>query len=650
MVPTLFRAAPCRRSIRGAWSVLLGTAVAAQEPPPLEALRFEVATVLEMPAGEHLFACGDFDGDGDPDLLVDGHVLFRNDTSPKGIVFTNVTAAVGLDKARGPSGCWFDFDRDGLLDFATSSGEVWLQDGVGRFVDFTARLGITFPHGAAASMAWGDVDGDGWLDCFGGGDNVYQPFTHFAQSLWLNSARKEPLWKLKERDLAAVPKLRDASARLGPPRLEYGRSVVFCDFDEDGDADVYTGNYHLAANCLWRNDGDKLTEVGEAYGVAGRADATMFTLPDGTKTGYQHGHTIGASWADLDGDGFFDLFVANLVHKYVGKVDPEFAKTLGGDFDTRGYLCDDSNVFVNQGPPDFHFVDRRTEMGIPVKPIGGDGKYRGDELWSNAAIGDLDGNGSVDVFCNQVYGSEDYSYGLLFRNAGGTFREDHRAAGIVAFGGYGAVVLDVDSDGRLDLVVSGSEKAGGPAVVRVFRNVGPQAPWLGLQLPPAKGFSTVGTKVLLLQEHGVQVRQVTTTMGSHGQQNDGRVHFGLGTGGAVRDVLVYWPDGRIQSLGALAAGRYHKVARGGAAKAVLQVEGPREATVGVPVMFRIGNDSKGSRYDWDSGGSRAPEASGPQGEFQATWTAPGRQRLWVRAVRPGGAVAEVHLAIDVKAP
>ncbi|MBL8732682.1 MAG: VCBS repeat-containing protein [Planctomycetes bacterium] len=632
---------------------LLLASLRAQEAPSAPEPRFEPAgpaAGIDLPPGEHLFGCGDFDNDGDPDLLVDGHLLFANDSKSGAIRFTNVTAAAGLAAARGPAGCWFDFDLDGNLDFGTTSGEVWLGDGKGHFVDFTKVLGIALPHGSASAIAWGDLDGDGFLDLFGGGNNEYNPPAHFAQSVFLNARRKDGLAKrTKDKELAAVAKMRDVGKELGVDRLAYGRSVVFCDFDWDGDDDVYTGNYHLDANCLWRNDGKKLTEVGVAYGVAGKLDEAMFTVPGSNqKIGFHHGHTIGASWADLDNDGYFDLFVANLAHKYVGKVDPEFQKVLGSEIDVRGYVCDDSNVFRNEGPPAFHFTDQRTAMGIPTKPIGDAKVYRGDELWSNAACGDVDNNGCVDVFCNQVYGTEDYSYDLLFANDGGTFTETHKAAGVQFWGGYGGVLADLDSDGRLDLIVSGADKPGGPAAVHVLANTSPPQDWLGLWLPLQKGQQTIGTKVLLVQEQQVQLRQLATTMGSHTQQNDGRVHFGLGRGGAVQDVIVYWPDGRIQALGKLTGGRYHRVTKTTAPKAALVLDGPKEAKTGAAVTFRCSQDQKGSRYDWDFGGSRLPEATTTAPEMQHTFAQAGTFVVWVRAVRPGGVSAEARLQLEVK--
>ena len=157
----------------------------------------------------------------------------------------------------------------------------------------------------------------------------------------------------------------------------------------------------------------------------------------------------------------------------------------------------------------------------------------------------------------------------------------------------------------------------------------------------------MGTKVLLIQEDGVQVRQVATTMGSHSQQNDGRIHFGLGSGGALRDVIVYWPDGRIQSPGRLEAGRYHRVRKLRSPKRPLRLSAPREVKVGEEARFRVNDFGKGVLYHWDFGGSRYPEQITDVPEARHCFTTPGPHLIQVRAARPKGSGAEARAVIQV---
>ncbi|MCU0855227.1 MAG: hypothetical protein MUF63_10065 [Rhodobacteraceae bacterium] len=83
-------------------------------------------------AGGDRFSFGDYDADGDPDLLVEGTRLWRNDTARKGpdagkIRFSDQSAATGMDKAKGGGACWLDMDGDGRLDAVTTGGSLMLQ-------------------------------------------------------------------------------------------------------------------------------------------------------------------------------------------------------------------------------------------------------------------------------------------------------------------------------------------------------------------------------------------------------------------------------------------------------------------------------------------------------------------------------------------
>ena len=491
------------------------------------------------------FSFGDFDNDCDPDLLINGRKLFRNDGSKGKIAFLDITAEAGLNEAGGDGACWFDFDRDGWLDFVTNSGDVFISNEGKSFVNRGKRLGIEIPNSRASCIGCGDFNGDGWIDIFTGGGENWKEHKIFRQTLWLNKGGKG---------------LIDVTGKAGLDQIRYGRAAIWCDYDWDGDQDIYSGNYRLHPNILLCNDRGKLVDVSEKAGATGRYDQEMFVDPhSGKKRGYRYGHTIAASWADLNNDGFFDLWVSNLAHKAIGKVSPEFAKVLGSDYDSRGYDCDDSNIYINSGPPEYTFEDRRVEMGIPIIPVQKYGKWKGDELWSGAACADFDNNGWIDVYVNQVYGNQPNSFALLFANDGGMFEECGGRQLIRLWGGYGSAWADVDSDGNPDLVATGAPKCNGKSGVHFFHNKGSGSGWIGFDLKGTKKAQTIGARVLLLQEGNAQLRLVSTSMGSHTQQNEQRLHFGLGKYGPPLAAIAYWPDGTVQSIKSIDQGQYHYV-------------------------------------------------------------------------------------------
>jgi hypothetical protein len=573
---------------------------------------------------------GDYDGDGDPDLLVGASRLYRNDSTAEKILLVEVTSEVGITPG-GDGAAWCDLDRDGKLDFVTNKGDVWLQRKKGGF-ELEERLAFAVPGGKASAIGLGDLDGDGWLDVISGGGE--QKGKLLEQKLWRNESGKG--WV-------------EITGQSGFGASRYGRAVVWCDYDGDGDQDVYSGNYRLQPNELFRNEDGELARTDA--GVTGKRDSRMFTHEvDGVQQafGYQYGHTIAASWADFDGDGWFDLWSSNLTHKFVGEVSAEFAKKIGSKYDFRGYYCDDSNLFINQGPPDFGFRDERVERGIPLLPIGDRGTYRGDELWSNSACGDCDNDGWIDVWVNQVYGWLDYSSGRLFCNREGNFHEVHGSAGIDIWGGYGGAWADLDSDGRLDLVVSGTAEAKrGGGQLHVFANRSEEQDWIGFRLVEEECALVVGAIVIVEQESHVQIRQVETTMGSHTQENDSRLHFGLGDEELER-AWVRWPDGLWQLLEVTTPGRYHEIARPTGRTPTPKRLVPSTATVGEEVLLSV-KGGRGVSYHWDLSGSRGSEAITETATLRTTFESAGVRQVRVRVVGRKGLAREGIFTIEVKA-
>jgi hypothetical protein len=128
---------------------------------------------------------GDYDGDGDLDLVVAGNNeagekvtrIYRNEGSGK---FTAIGA--DLPRVSAASVAWGDYDGDGHLDLALAGSDepfnyiarVYRNDGTGNFTALDAGLdGV----GVTPAVDWGDYDGDGDLDLVVAGDDGFDNIT-----------------------------------------------------------------------------------------------------------------------------------------------------------------------------------------------------------------------------------------------------------------------------------------------------------------------------------------------------------------------------------------------------------------------------------------------------------------------------------------
>lgn len=186
-------------------------------------------------------AWGDYDNDGDVDLLLAGSLgftstmqLWRNDGTD---LFTQMPAA--LTNISNGTVAWGDYDRDGDLDIllaglsgTTRVTEVWRNDGGGAFSKLaTAITGIY-----NRTAAWGDYDNDGRLDILIAG---MKTGSVAVTEVWRNTGN-------------------DTFTQL-PVTLTgvYGSWVAWGDYDNDGDLDILlagTTGSNQALTQIWRND------------------------------------------------------------------------------------------------------------------------------------------------------------------------------------------------------------------------------------------------------------------------------------------------------------------------------------------------------------------------------------------------------------
>lgn len=270
-----------------------------------------------MGAGVALF---DADGDGDLDLFfVDGndslpnsrgsgaHVdrLYENRIA-QGAGFVDVTAGSGLsDPDYGMGVAVGDFDDDGDLDLVVTEYEglkLFRNDGRAHFQDVTAEFGLDV-RGWCTSAAFLDYDRDGWLDLYVARYVKYDPGMRCTSKAgkpdYCGPLASPPLSDVLLHNEGGA-RMRDVSEAAGISAVRAaGLGVVCADFDGDGWVDVYVAN-DAYANQLWRNRHDgSFQDVAFAQGVAlnmsGHAEAGM-----------------GVVAADLDGEGSLDLFVTHL--------------------------------------------------------------------------------------------------------------------------------------------------------------------------------------------------------------------------------------------------------------------------------------------------------------------------------------------------
>ncbi|MCK5560774.1 MAG: VCBS repeat-containing protein, partial [Thermoplasmata archaeon] len=305
-------------------------------------------------AGGNFLAWGDYNNDGNQDLLVGGGKLYKNTGSPN-YHFVDVSTAVGISGSG--SGAWGDYDNDGDLDFyCAGSDKLWRNNGAPSydFNDVTTQAGNVRDEYPTTAIGWADYDKDGYIDMYIANGEDYNDGSPIYYPDYLYHNNGDGTFT----NVTGTSGIRN----YGGPY--YGRGVEWGDFDNDGWQDIYVSNYRISPNFLFYNNRDgTFTDVAFDKGVMGEESRRMGNN--------YYGHTVGSAWADIDNDGDLDLFESNLVHKDL----------------YRGPICGDSRLYQNNGPAsNYDFTNIRVASGIPEKSVGG-GE---DELFVGIAWGDYD--------------------------------------------------------------------------------------------------------------------------------------------------------------------------------------------------------------------------------------------------------------------
>src|ERR1051325_6830278 len=404
----------------------------------------------------------DYDNDGKLDLLIARFgtpILYHNEGNGK---FKDVTGTSGLNKfGNSIAVIAFDYDKDGYLDLlfgnyfkpvnlldlkdphvlpndldnATNGGGVtlWRNTGKGTFEEVTQKAGLANVTGWVLDVGHGDLNNDGLQDiyiaCDYGTDHI---FLNNGNGTFREITEKATGWDTKK-----------------------GMNVDVADYDNDGWLDIYVNNINnedmKKGNMLWHNNADgTFTDVSRETGTC------------------DTGWGWAAKFADLDNDGWQDLFVVNGLRS----AGPESYVPL--------------------------ILPVITTPGLDITDPG-NWPSIGNRTWSG------------------------YQKKRLFHYmANGTFKEISAEAGVDnKFDGRGIGVADFDNDGRLDMVQTNADQP-----LLLFHNITEHpGNWIELKLIGVKSNrDAIGARIALQAGGLTQIREVDGGNGYAGQSMR-RVHF-----------------------------------------------------------------------------------------------------------------------------
>ena len=483
---------------------------------------------------------------------------------------------------------FIDFDDDGWIDIylvnggsfesagnpdSKPSNRLYRNERDGIFADVTAGSGL-------ADTAWGmgvavaDIDNDGL-------DDIY--VTNYGPNrLYRN---------------LGDGKFGDIAQEAGVAGISWSSSAAFGDYDRDGDVDLYVTNYlefdqgdlpQDSQLCRYRGipvqcgprgmtpTADKFYEnLGNGRFRDAASESGMSSVPDS--------YGLGAAWADYDGDGHADLYVANdstanfLFRNNGDKTFDEMALLAGvalsGDGKEQAGMGVDFGDYDNDGDLDLIVTNFSEDYNTLYRNDGGglfrDVSYRsgiGEPTWPKLSWGvqfaDFDRDAFLDIVIadGHVYPEVDrHDFGLAYRQPNSAFRNrgDGSFTGLAmpprnanAESSRGLAAGDINNDGAVDLLIANLD--GPPTLLKGTAQAGR---WIIIDLAgTVSNRSAIGARAKVRTGNVTQIREVRSG-GSYQSQNDLRLHFGLGTHARIDAIDIRWPSGKVQTLESVEANR-----------------------------------------------------------------------------------------------
>ncbi len=446
------------------------------------------------------------------------------------------------------SAAWGDYDGDGYVDLyvanTASDGHsaytnfLYHNNGDGTFTrKFAPEVGpIASDKDPSAGCAWADINNDGALDL------LSESFVPTVSSPSVTN--RVYLYQADGTFISA-----DAGDLTKPVRSGYG---TLGDYDNDGWLDFFA----VAAVPSWTGQSTNLLFHGNPGGTFTMVTEGVIVADEVTNA-----HSNEAEWGDYDNDGDLDLFVANwhdkpffyrndgngnftriLAQSQSALAKTDLANQAWGDYDNDGFLdlaIGSGGVVIlvhNNRSGDFELVTTWSIGGASIP------------IWT-----DYDNDGYLDMIV--FHGQSGDQTNVLYRNNGdGTFSVAAdvitKTASTWIKGAWG----DYDNDGFPDLFVI--HTTGQNAL---YHNVGSANGntnhWIKFKLNgTASNRSAIGAKVRVRATIGGktfwQLREIS---GGQWCQNDLHPNFGLGDATKVEVARIEWPSGIVQELYDVAA-------------------------------------------------------------------------------------------------
>jgi hypothetical protein len=501
--------------------------------------------------------------------------VLRNSPTPRKHLIETMPGGVAL----------LDYNNDGLLDIFLVNGgrlqekaggyvsfnrrnpaywnRLYRQNKDGSFTDVTeqAGLGDAGDTNYGMGVAVGDYDNDGFSDIY---------VTNFGKNILYHNNGDGTFT--------------DVTAKAGVAAGGWSASAGFFDYDNDGRLDLFVTRYldwTVEKSKTCGSERPTYCPPGEFPGITNilyhnRGDGTFEDVSVFSGIAAKKGHGLGVAFADYDGDGFTDIFVANdvtnqfLFHNNGNGTFTECGLESGAALSENGKMLSGMGVvfqdYDNDGLPDLlitqlphepYVVFHNDGRGLfsPQELAAGFGVLSGNSSGWGVGLEDFDNDGWKDAFIVQGHvfdNVEMYDGSLRYReppllalNHKGHFVKAD-AGSDVPLAGRGAAFGDLNNDGWIDVITTALGDR-----PQVYLNRGGELHWLTITLRGRQsnrdGF---GARV---QVNG-QTRVATAT-GSYLSSNDKRLHFGLGSA-ATAEIEIRWPSGIRQVLRGVKADQF----------------------------------------------------------------------------------------------